>query len=78
MRSRTADFEPLALKLLAPYGDFRRTKYGALNMYEFNMERPPFNDRRVREALAISIERERSDRRRNGGFEPAGLELPAF
>ena len=54
-----ADFEPLALKLLAPYEDFRRTTYSAINFYEFNRRLPPFDDPRVRQALAISVERER-------------------
>lgn len=54
-----ADFAPLVLKLLEPYEDFRRTTHSALNLYEVNYEKPPFNDRRVREALAISLERER-------------------
>ncbi|MBA3600601.1 MAG: peptide ABC transporter substrate-binding protein [Acidobacteria bacterium] len=54
-----ADFEPLALKLLTPYEDFQRTPHAALNFYEFNLNKPPFDDRRVREALAIAIERER-------------------
>ncbi|MBA4124280.1 MAG: peptide ABC transporter substrate-binding protein [Acidobacteria bacterium] len=54
-----ADFEPLALKLLTPYEDFQRTPHAALNFYEFNLKKPPFDDRRVREALAIAIERER-------------------
>jgi len=52
-----AEFEPLALKLLTPYDDFRRTTHSALNFYEFNRTNAPFNDRRVREALTISIER---------------------
>lgn len=72
-----ANFEPLALKLLEPYGDFRRTKYGALNLYEFNMDRPPFNDRRIREALAISIERERlTEGEMEGSSQPALSFLP--
>ena len=54
-----ADFEPLALKLLTPFDDFRRTPHSALNFYEFNLKRKPFDDRRVREAIAIAIERER-------------------
>jgi oligopeptide transport system substrate-binding protein len=53
-----AEFEPLALKLLTPFDDFRRTTHSALNFYEFNRANAPFNDQRVREALAISIERE--------------------
>jgi oligopeptide transport system substrate-binding protein len=54
-----AEFEPLVLKLLAPYDDFRQTTHSALNFYEFNIANPPFNDRRVREALAVSIDRDR-------------------
>jgi oligopeptide transport system substrate-binding protein len=52
-----AEFEPLALKLLTPFDDFRRTTHSALNFYEFNRAESPFNDQRVREAMAISIER---------------------
>ena len=52
-----AAFEPLALKLLGPFEDFRRTAHSALNFYEVNTARAPFSDRRVREALAISIDR---------------------
>lgn len=53
-----AEFEPLALKLLTPFDDFRRATHGALNFYEFNRTKAPFNDQKVREAMTISIERE--------------------
>jgi oligopeptide transport system substrate-binding protein len=72
-----ADFEPLALKLLTPYEDFRRTTYSAINFYEFNRSKPPFDDRRVREALAISIERERiTEDEMDGASKPALSFLP--
>ena len=72
-----ADFEPLALKLLTPYEDFRRTTYSAINFYEFNRNKPPFDDRRVREALAISIERERlTEDEMDGASLPALSFLP--
>lgn len=72
-----ANFEPLALKLLTPYDDFRRTKHSALNFYEFNLKNAPFSDRRVREALAIAIERERlTEDEMDGATEPALNYLP--
>jgi oligopeptide transport system substrate-binding protein len=72
-----AGFEPLALKLLAPYKDFRRATYGALTYYSFNIERAPFSDVRVREALAISIDRDRiSEDKMEGATEPAKKFLP--
>ncbi len=54
-----AEFEPLALKILSSYDDFRQTTHSALNFYEVNTKNEPFSDRRVREALAISIDRDR-------------------
>ncbi len=73
----SAPFEPLALKLLAPYKDFRRSTFGALTFYSFNITRAPFDDVRVREALAISIDRERVSRHDLGGAtEAAGKFLP--
>ncbi len=70
-------FEPLALKLLAPYQDFRRQTYGALTYYSFNMSHEPFDDVRVREALAIAIDRERLAQDDMGGAtEPAKKFLP--
>ncbi|MFL6374399.1 MAG: peptide ABC transporter substrate-binding protein [Pyrinomonadaceae bacterium] len=54
-----SEFEPLALKLLAPYGDFRQTTHNALNLYDFNPRSAPFSDRRVREALSTAIDRQR-------------------
>src|ERR1043165_1667772 len=72
-----APFEPLALKLLAPYKDFRRSTYGALTYYVFNVNREPFDDVRVRDALALAIDRERISRVDLGGAtEPAAKFLP--
>lgn len=72
-----APFEPLALKLLASYKDFRRSTYGALTYYRFNTAREPFDDVRVREALALAIDRERVSRNDlRGSTEPAGKFLP--
>ena len=68
-----ASFEPLALKLLAPYEDFRRSPHSALNFYEFNTEKPPFSDRRVREALTIALDRAKLT---EGDLE--GINQPAF
>jgi oligopeptide transport system substrate-binding protein len=72
-----ANFEPLALKLLTPYNDFKRKTHSALNFYEINLKKKPFDDRRVREALAISIERERlTEIEMDGSTRPALGFLP--
>jgi oligopeptide transport system substrate-binding protein len=72
-----AAFEPLAIKLLTPYEDFRRTTYGALTYYGFNTAHAPFDDVRVREALAIGIDRDRISADEMGGAtEPAKRFLP--
>jgi len=72
-----AAFEPLAIKLLTPYEDFRRSTYGALTYYSFNTSRAPFDDIRVREALTIGIDRERISADEMGGAtEPAKRFLP--
>jgi len=72
-----APFEPLALKLLAPYADYRRNTYAALTYYSFNTSREPFNDVRVREALAIAIDRKRiTEDVMGGASEPANSFLP--
>jgi ABC-type oligopeptide transport system substrate-binding subunit len=78
-------FSPAAVKLLEPYEDFRRTSYAALNFYELNTKRVPFNDRSIREALAIAIERENLTEGELGGstrpaysftpFSPGGAKL---
>jgi ABC-type oligopeptide transport system substrate-binding subunit len=72
-----ATLEPLAIKLLKPYEDFRRTTYGALTYYSFNGAHAPFDDVRVREALAIAIDRDRISADEMGGAtEPAKRFLP--
>jgi oligopeptide transport system substrate-binding protein len=72
-----AAFEPLAIKLLTPYEDFRRTTYGALTYYTFNTTHEPFDDVRVREALALGFDRERvSEDDLGGATEPAKRFLP--
>jgi oligopeptide transport system substrate-binding protein len=72
-----APFEPLALKLLAPYKDFHRSTFGALTYYAFNATHEPFDDVRVREALALSIDRDRVSRDDLGGATvPAGRFFP--
>ena len=72
-----AAFEPLAIKLLTPYEDFHRNTYGALTYYSFNNAREPFDDVRVREALAIAIDRDRISADEMGGAtEPAKRFLP--
>jgi oligopeptide transport system substrate-binding protein len=72
-----AAFEPLAIKLLTPYEDFRRTTYSALTYYTFNTSHEPFDDVRVREALALGFDRERvSEGDLGGATEPAKRFLP--
>ena len=72
-----APLEPLAIKLLKPYEDFRHTTYGALTYYTFNRAHEPFDDVRVREALALAIDRERISADHMGGAtEPAKRFLP--
>ncbi len=70
-------FEPLALKLLKPFEDFRKDKFAAVNLYEFNKNHEPFNDVRVREAFAISFDRKRlSEDEMDGVTQPAMSYLP--
>jgi oligopeptide transport system substrate-binding protein len=73
-----AAVEPLAVKLLTPYKDFRRETFAALNYYSFNTAHAPFDDRRVREALARALDTERLSADTLGGAtEPARGFLPA-
>ncbi|QYO65457.1 peptide ABC transporter substrate-binding protein [Leptolyngbya sp. 7M] len=72
-----AVFEPLALKLLEAYEDLRKNTFAAVNFYQVNLHRAPFSDRRVRQALAIAIERERlTDGELAGSTRPAFTLLP--
>jgi oligopeptide transport system substrate-binding protein len=66
-----APVEPLAVKLLTPYRDFRRETFAALNYYHFNTARAPFGDPRVREALARAIDTERLSADTLGGATEA-------
>jgi oligopeptide transport system substrate-binding protein len=54
-----ASFEPLASKVLSPFNDFKKVAFSAVNLYEINDANAPLMDRRVRQALAIAIDRER-------------------
>jgi ABC-type oligopeptide transport system substrate-binding subunit len=72
------NIEPLAMKLLAPYKDFRRATFGALTYYDFNTTRAPFNDRRVRRALSLAVDRQRLSADTLGGATEAAVRfLPA-
>jgi oligopeptide transport system substrate-binding protein len=72
-----AGFEPLAVKLLAAYKDFHRATYGALTYYSFNTAHAPFKDARVREALAIALDRDRiAEDEMGDATEPAEKFLP--
>lgn len=73
-----AAVEPLAVKLLTPYEDFRRETFAALNYYRFNTSRPPFDDVRVRQALAFALDVERLSKDTLGGAtEPTRTFIPA-
>jgi ABC-type oligopeptide transport system substrate-binding subunit len=73
-----ANVEPLAMKLLTPYKDFRRATFGALTYYDFNTTKAPFADRRVRQALSLAIDRQRLSADTLGGAtEAAAKFLPA-
>jgi oligopeptide transport system substrate-binding protein len=73
-----AAVEPLAVKLLTPYEDFRRETFAALNYYRFNTDRPPFDDVRVRQALAFALDVERLSKDTLGGStEPTRTFIPA-
>jgi len=72
-----ADLEPLAVKLLTPFEDFKQETHGALNFYEINPAKAPLSDRRVREALAASLDREKMvDADLDGSTSPASRFLP--
>ncbi|HEY1404314.1 MAG TPA: peptide ABC transporter substrate-binding protein [Pyrinomonadaceae bacterium] len=70
-----ANIEPLAMKLLTPYKDFRRATFGALTFYDFNTTRAPFNDLRVRRALSLAVDRQRLSADTLGGATEAALKF---
>lgn len=71
------EFSPVLLKLLSPYQDFRKQKFAAINLYEFNISRSVYRDRRVREALTLAIEREKlTEGELEGATQPAHTFLP--
>ncbi|MCS6874840.1 MAG: peptide ABC transporter substrate-binding protein [Pyrinomonadaceae bacterium] len=71
------NFSPTALKLLASYKDFSKTIHGALNFYQFNLSKPPFDNPLVRKALAISINRKSlCEKETEATAEPAYSFLP--
>ncbi|HEV2882159.1 MAG TPA: peptide ABC transporter substrate-binding protein [Pyrinomonadaceae bacterium] len=70
-----ANIEPLAMKLLTPYKDFRRATFGALTFYDFNTTRAPFNDRRVRQALSLAVDRQRLSADTLGGATDAAVKF---
>lgn len=72
------DFEPLALKLLSSYSDFRRSNHSAVNLYEFNVERAPFSDERVREAFSLALARERLVQSETSGAMGPATSLTPF
>lgn len=72
-----ANFEPLAVKLLTSYQDFRRLPFNALTFYEFNPKRGIFSDQRIRRALSLAIDRERlTTDELDGAGAPAQAFLP--
>jgi oligopeptide transport system substrate-binding protein len=72
-----ANIEPAGLKLLASYKDFARNTFGALTYYDFNSTRLPFDDVRVRQSLALAIDRKRlSEDTLGGSTVPAEKFLP--
>lgn len=70
-----ANIGPLAMKLLTPYKDFRRATFGALTFYDFNTTRAPFNDRRVRQALSLAVDRQRLSADTLGGATEAAVKF---
>jgi ABC-type oligopeptide transport system substrate-binding subunit len=73
-----ANIEPLAMKLLTPYKDFRRATFGALTFYDFNVNHAPFDDLRVRQSLSLAIDRQRLSADTLGGeTEAAAKFLPS-
>lgn len=75
------DLPPLQIPALAKRADFYKTPFLGTYFYRLNVTRPPLNDKRVRQALAMAIDRQvivnqflQGQEIPNQSFVPIGLE----
>jgi oligopeptide transport system substrate-binding protein len=64
------------LDVLSKRKDFHRYNYLGTYFVRFNVTRPPFNDVRVRKALALAVDRRKIDEIMRGGANPANFYVP--